>query len=100
MINNAPAPDVYIRPQANEIFDTKADKSETYTKTDTDTLLDSKADNTDTYIKTETDTLLDDKADKTDTYTKPKPMFDSMLKQINQNQLIHIRQFFIQLFLC
>ncbi|KAA6378914.1 MAG: hypothetical protein EZS28_025559 [Streblomastix strix] len=70
MINNAPAPDVYTRPEANEIFDTKADKSDTYTKTETDTLLDDKADKSDPYTKTETDTLLDDKADKTDTYTK------------------------------
>ncbi|KAA6377607.1 MAG: hypothetical protein EZS28_026869, partial [Streblomastix strix] len=70
MINNAPAPDVYTRPEANEIIDTKADKTDTYTKTETDTLLDDKADKTDTYTKTETDTLLDDKADKTDTYTK------------------------------
>ncbi|KAA6389987.1 MAG: hypothetical protein EZS28_014486 [Streblomastix strix] len=52
--------------KANELFDTKADKSDTYTKTETDTLLDAKADKTDTYTKTETDTLLDDNADKTD----------------------------------
>ncbi|KAA6387199.1 MAG: hypothetical protein EZS28_017275 [Streblomastix strix] len=95
MINNAPAPDVYTRPEANEIFDTKADKTETYTRTETDTLLEAKADKSqlidvytqtetdtnldemaakteliDTFTKTETDTLLDDKADKTDTYTK------------------------------
>ncbi|KAA6393570.1 MAG: hypothetical protein EZS28_010902 [Streblomastix strix] len=70
MINNASAPDVYARPEANEIFDTKADKTDTYSKTETDTLLNDKADKTDTYTKTETDTLLDDKADKTDTYTK------------------------------
>ncbi|KAA6384834.1 MAG: hypothetical protein EZS28_019638 [Streblomastix strix] len=73
MINNAPAPDVYTRPEANEIFNTKADKSDTYTKTETDTLLDDKADKTDTYTKTETDTILDDKADKSeliDSYSK------------------------------
>ncbi|KAA6374353.1 MAG: hypothetical protein EZS28_030119, partial [Streblomastix strix] len=75
-INNAPAPDVYTRPEANEIFDTKADKSDTYTKTETDTLLDAKADKTDiidAYTKTETDIKLDEKADKTeliDAYTK------------------------------
>ncbi|KAA6378485.1 MAG: hypothetical protein EZS28_025987, partial [Streblomastix strix] len=58
---------------ANEIFDTKADKSDTYTKTETDTLLDAKADKTeliDSYTKTETDSKLDEKADKNDTYTK------------------------------
>ncbi|KAA6395908.1 MAG: hypothetical protein EZS28_008568 [Streblomastix strix] len=91
MINNAPAPNVYTRPEANEIFDTKADKSETYTKTETDSLLDAKADKTqlidqytkseddallllksniidivDSYSKTEDDALLDAKADKTD----------------------------------
>ncbi|KAA6390160.1 MAG: hypothetical protein EZS28_014313 [Streblomastix strix] len=77
MINNAPAPDVYTRPEANEIFDIKADKTETYTKTDTDTLLDAKADKTDTYSKTETDTLLDAKADKSDTY--PKTETDTLL---------------------
>ncbi|KAA6368112.1 MAG: hypothetical protein EZS28_036362 [Streblomastix strix] len=62
MTNNAPAPDVYTRPEANEIFDTKADKTDTKTKTETDTLLDAKADKTDTYTKTETDTLLNAKA--------------------------------------
>ncbi|KAA6381644.1 MAG: hypothetical protein EZS28_022828, partial [Streblomastix strix] len=95
MINNAPAPDVYTRPEANEISDIKADKSDTYTKTETDTMLDEKADKTqlidsytkqeddallllkanvidivDSYSKTEDDTLLDAKADKTYTYTK------------------------------
>ncbi|KAA6354173.1 MAG: hypothetical protein EZS28_050301 [Streblomastix strix] len=66
MINNAPAPDVYTRPEANEMFDTKADKTDTYTKTETDSLLDDKADKTDTYTKTETDTLLDAKANVAD----------------------------------
>ncbi|KAA6381569.1 MAG: hypothetical protein EZS28_022902, partial [Streblomastix strix] len=70
MINNASAPDVYTRPEANEIFDTKADKTDTSTKTETDTLLDDKAEKTDIYTKIETDTLLDDKAEKTDIYTK------------------------------
>ncbi|KAA6382086.1 MAG: hypothetical protein EZS28_022390, partial [Streblomastix strix] len=75
-INNAPAPDVYTRPEANEIFDTKADKSDTYTKTETDILLDAKAnviDIVDSYSKTEDDALLLLKADKTeliDSYTK------------------------------
>ncbi|KAA6387918.1 MAG: hypothetical protein EZS28_016555 [Streblomastix strix] len=72
-INNAPAPDVYTRPEANEIFDTKADKTDTYTKTETDTLLDAKADKTDTYTKTENDALLLLKADKSeliDSYSK------------------------------
>ncbi|KAA6403080.1 MAG: hypothetical protein EZS28_001391 [Streblomastix strix] len=72
-INNAPVPDAYTRPETNEIFDSKADKSDTYTKTETDTLLDAKADKTDTYTKTETDTVLDDKADKSeliDSYSK------------------------------
>ncbi|KAA6391107.1 MAG: hypothetical protein EZS28_013366 [Streblomastix strix] len=75
-INNAPIPDVYTRPEANEIFDTKADKSDTYTKTETDTLLDAKAnvvDIVDSYSKTEDDALLLLKADKTeliDSYTK------------------------------
>ncbi|KAA6381666.1 MAG: hypothetical protein EZS28_022807 [Streblomastix strix] len=64
--NIAPAPDVYTRPEANDIFDTKADKSETYTKTDSDTLLDAKADKTDTYTKTETDILFNAKADKSE----------------------------------
>ncbi|KAA6402904.1 MAG: hypothetical protein EZS28_001566 [Streblomastix strix] len=95
MINNASAHDVYIRPETNKIFDTKADKTDTYTKTETDTLLYDKAyktviidaynttetdeklnlkanvaDIVDCYSKTETDTLLDDKADKINTYTK------------------------------
>ncbi|KAA6381742.1 MAG: hypothetical protein EZS28_022730 [Streblomastix strix] len=73
MINNAPAPDVYTRPEANEIFDTKADKTDIYTKTEIDILLDDKADKIDICTKTETDTLLDAKADKTDlidSYTK------------------------------
>ncbi|KAA6381301.1 MAG: hypothetical protein EZS28_023169 [Streblomastix strix] len=95
MINNAPAPDVYIRPEANEIFDTKADKTDTYTKIETDTLLEAKADKTllidlyskteddallilkanvadivDSYSNTEDDALLLQKADKTDTYSK------------------------------
>ncbi|KAA6393092.1 MAG: hypothetical protein EZS28_011378 [Streblomastix strix] len=73
MINNAPAPDVYTRPEANEIFDTKSDKSDTYTKTETDTLLDYKADKSeliDSFTKTEDYALLLLKADKTDTYSK------------------------------
>ncbi|KAA6401018.1 MAG: hypothetical protein EZS28_003457 [Streblomastix strix] len=72
-INNAPAPDVYTRPEANEIFDTKADKIDSYTRTEADTLLEDKADKTDTYTKSETDVLLDDKADKSeliDSYSK------------------------------
>ncbi|KAA6386721.1 MAG: hypothetical protein EZS28_017751 [Streblomastix strix] len=69
-------PDVYTKSEANEIFDTNADKSDTYTKTETDTLLDAKTDKTeliDAYTKTETDTPLDAKTDKTDiieAYTK------------------------------
>ncbi|KAA6387367.1 MAG: hypothetical protein EZS28_017108 [Streblomastix strix] len=70
MINNAPAPDVYTRPEANEIFDTKADKTDTYTKIKDDALLLLKADKTDTCTKSETDTLLDANADKTDIFTK------------------------------
>ncbi|KAA6372775.1 MAG: hypothetical protein EZS28_031696, partial [Streblomastix strix] len=75
-INNAPAPDLYTRTEANEIFDTKADKSETYTKTETDEKLDLKADKTeliDEYTKTETDEKLDLKlniTDQIDAYTK------------------------------
>ncbi|KAA6404471.1 MAG: hypothetical protein EZS28_000022 [Streblomastix strix] len=94
-INNAPAADVCTRLEANEIFDTKADKSDSYTKTEADTMLDEKADKTqlidsytkqeddallqlkanvadivDSYSKTEDDALLLLKADKTDTYTK------------------------------
>ncbi|KAA6404431.1 MAG: hypothetical protein EZS28_000052 [Streblomastix strix] len=86
-INNAPAPDIYARPEANEIFDTKAGKSDTYTKTETDTLLDDKADKTDICTKNETDNLLDAKADKTDTYTKTETdtLFDD---KANKSELI------------
>ncbi|KAA6381582.1 MAG: hypothetical protein EZS28_022892 [Streblomastix strix] len=75
-INNALAHDVQTRTEANEIFDTKADKSDTYTKTETDTLLDAKADKTeliDSYSKTEDDALLLLKAnvaDIVDSYSK------------------------------
>ncbi|KAA6357736.1 MAG: hypothetical protein EZS28_046737, partial [Streblomastix strix] len=58
IINNAPAPDVYSRTEANEIFDTNADRQDTYTKTETDTKLNAKADKSeqiDGYTKTETD---------------------------------------------
>ncbi|KAA6402142.1 MAG: hypothetical protein EZS28_002330 [Streblomastix strix] len=97
MINNAPAPDEQTRPKANEIFDTKADKTDSYTKTETDEKLDLKADKTelidvytkfeddallllkanvadivDSYSKTEDDALLKLKVDKSDTYTKSK----------------------------
>ncbi|KAA6371158.1 MAG: hypothetical protein EZS28_033314 [Streblomastix strix] len=88
MINNAPAPDVYTRPEANEIFDTKADKTDTYTKTETDTLLDDKADKSeliDSYSKTEDDALLLLKADKTDTYTKTETdtLLDAMANVVD-----------------
>ncbi|KAA6382415.1 MAG: hypothetical protein EZS28_022058, partial [Streblomastix strix] len=76
MINNAPAPDVYTRPEANEIFDAKADKSDTYTKTETDTMLDEiqiKTQLVDSYTKSEDDALLLQKAnviDIVDSYSK------------------------------
>ncbi|KAA6378634.1 MAG: hypothetical protein EZS28_025839, partial [Streblomastix strix] len=86
-VNNAPTPDVQTRHKAYEIFDTKADKSETYTKTETGTLLDAKADKNDSYTKTETDNLLDDKADKTDSYTKTET--DTLLDaKSNKTELI------------
>ncbi|KAA6356607.1 MAG: hypothetical protein EZS28_047866, partial [Streblomastix strix] len=75
-INNVSAPDIYTKPEANEIFDTKADKSDTYTKTETDTHLDDKADKTDiidAYTKSEDDALLLLKANKSeliDSYSK------------------------------
>ncbi|KAA6402671.1 MAG: hypothetical protein EZS28_001801 [Streblomastix strix] len=49
------------KPEANEIFDTSADKSDTYTKTETDVLLEAKVDKSeliDSYSKTEDDALL------------------------------------------
>ncbi|KAA6398926.1 MAG: hypothetical protein EZS28_005546 [Streblomastix strix] len=70
LINNAPASDVYTRPEASEIFDTNADKTDTYTKTETDVLLEAKADIIDTYTKSEDDAFLLLKADKSDTYSK------------------------------
>ncbi|KAA6368835.1 MAG: hypothetical protein EZS28_035638, partial [Streblomastix strix] len=75
-INNAPAPEVYIRPEANEIFDIKADKTDTYSKTETDTLLEDKVDKSeliDSYSKTEDDAFLLLKAnviDIVDSYSK------------------------------
>ncbi|KAA6386679.1 MAG: hypothetical protein EZS28_017794 [Streblomastix strix] len=65
-----------MSPQANEIFDTKAVKSDIYLLTETDEKLDLKliiADQIDAYTKTESDSQLDVKADKTDiieAYTK------------------------------
>ncbi|KAA6355441.1 MAG: hypothetical protein EZS28_049033, partial [Streblomastix strix] len=88
IINNAPAPDVYIRTEANELFDEKADKTdlddyytksetyakvEVYNKTEVDEFLDEKANVGTSYSKSEDDTLLLLKADKTqliDSYSK------------------------------
>ncbi|KAA6395863.1 MAG: hypothetical protein EZS28_008610 [Streblomastix strix] len=92
---NTIAPDVYIRPEVNELLNEKADKTnlddyyskietfskeEVYTKTEADQLLSEKADKTefiDSYSKNETDELLngkvieavlDDYYSKTETY--------------------------------
>ncbi|KAA6403843.1 MAG: hypothetical protein EZS28_000636 [Streblomastix strix] len=76
IINNAPAPDVYTRPEMNEQLDTKADKTYIYTKTETDTLLDAKtekSEHTDLYSKTQDDAQLVLKAnvaDIVDSYSK------------------------------
>ncbi|KAA6381246.1 MAG: hypothetical protein EZS28_023225 [Streblomastix strix] len=92
---NAPAPDVQMRLEANEIFDTKGDKTDTYTKTETGTQFEAKADKSelidsyskteddvllllnanvadivDSYFRTEDDALLLFKADKSDSYSK------------------------------
>ncbi|KAA6393470.1 MAG: hypothetical protein EZS28_011005 [Streblomastix strix] len=86
--NNAPAPDVYTRTEANELFDVKADKTdlddyynkaetyakvEVYYKTEVDEFLDEKAIIGTSHSKTEDDALLLLKADKTeliDSYSK------------------------------
>ncbi|KAA6404294.1 MAG: hypothetical protein EZS28_000180 [Streblomastix strix] len=88
MINNAPAPDVYTRTEAIELFDNKADKTdldeyysksetyakvEVYNKTEADEFLDEKANVGTSYSKSEDDSLLLLKADKTqliDSYSK------------------------------
>ncbi|KAA6372946.1 MAG: hypothetical protein EZS28_031528 [Streblomastix strix] len=75
MINIAPAPDVNTRPDANEILDTKADKTDTYSKSEDDAILLFKADEIDSYTKSETNLLLDanaNVADIVDSYFKTK----------------------------
>ncbi|KAA6404105.1 MAG: hypothetical protein EZS28_000359 [Streblomastix strix] len=74
--NNVFVSDVCIRPQANEISDSKADKSDTQIKTETDTLLDIKTDKIDiidAYSRSEDDALILLKAnvaDIVDSYSK------------------------------
>ncbi|KAA6372456.1 MAG: hypothetical protein EZS28_032018, partial [Streblomastix strix] len=69
VINNAPAPDVYTRPEVNELLNEKADKTELenyYNKSETYA-------KDEVYSKTEADQLLSEKADKTeliDSYSK------------------------------
>ncbi|KAA6384024.1 MAG: hypothetical protein EZS28_020447 [Streblomastix strix] len=88
MINNAPAPDVYTRPEVNELLNEKADKTdlddyytksesyakvEVYNQTEVDEFLDEKANVGTSYSKSEDDALLLLKADKTqliDSYSK------------------------------
>ncbi|KAA6391145.1 MAG: hypothetical protein EZS28_013328 [Streblomastix strix] len=92
-INNAPAPDVYTRPEANEIFDTKADKTDTYTKSEDNALLLLKAnvaEFVDSYSKTEDDALLLLKAnvsDIVDSYSKTEDDALLLLKA-DKTQLI------------
>ncbi|KAA6380854.1 MAG: hypothetical protein EZS28_023616 [Streblomastix strix] len=76
----------YSKSEANEIFDTKADKSTTYTKTEDDALLLLKADKTqliDSYTKGETNNLLNNKADTGVSYTKGE---DDALLLLKANQ--------------
>lgn len=56
----------YTKPEIDNKFDEKADKTDTYTKAEVNAKDDLKADKVDTYTKTETDNKLDLKADKTE----------------------------------
>ncbi|KAA6373096.1 MAG: hypothetical protein EZS28_031378 [Streblomastix strix] len=88
-INNAPAPDVRPRTEANELLDGKVDKSDTYNKNETNELLNEKANKTDlddqqtkseTYAKvevqnkTEVDGFLDEKANAGISYSKSETL--------------------------
>ncbi|KAA6376778.1 MAG: hypothetical protein EZS28_027696, partial [Streblomastix strix] len=88
MINNVPAPDVYTRPEVNELLNEKADKTdlddyytksetyakvEVYNKTEVDEFFEEKANVGTSYTRSEDDALLLLKADKTqliDSYSK------------------------------